>query len=185
MASPSEGEGGTAGGQVAAHGDHRLAMALAVAGLASRNAVRVQGAEMVAESFPDFESTLARLGSKLQRVGLSIQVSPMTNITHPPLHLGLIGYPLDHSLSPLLHKAALTACGLAGDYHLYPIRPRPAGSAELEALLAQMRTGTLQGLNVTIPHKQTVLRIPGRAHTRCCSHRRSQYNLSRCEPAGG
>ncbi len=62
------GKGGTTGGQVASHGDHRLAMALAVAGLASRNPVRVQGAEIVAESFPDFESTLTRLGSKLQRV---------------------------------------------------------------------------------------------------------------------
>jgi shikimate dehydrogenase len=81
----------------------------------------------------------------------------MTNVTHPALHLGLIGYPLDHSLSPLLHQTALTTCGLSGDYRLYPIRPRPAGSAELEALLAQMRAGTLQGLNVTTPHKQTVL----------------------------
>lgn len=75
-----------------------------------------------------------------------------------PLNLGLAGYPLEHSLSPLLHRAALDACGLEGDYHLYPIPPMLEGNFELEALLARVRAGTLHGLNITIPHKQLVLR---------------------------
>ncbi|MGW8250044.1 MAG: 3-phosphoshikimate 1-carboxyvinyltransferase [Anaerolineales bacterium] len=54
------------GGQVDPHGDHRLAMALAVAGLASQKAVTVQGAEIITESFPGFERTLAELGGRLQ-----------------------------------------------------------------------------------------------------------------------
>lgn len=56
---------GWAGGQVHAQGDHRLAMALAVAGLAARGPVRVEGAEMVYQSFPTFVETLQRLGAPL------------------------------------------------------------------------------------------------------------------------
>ncbi len=70
-------------------------------------------------------------------------------------YLGLTGWPLGHSLSPRLHNAALAAAGLSGEYALYPV---PAGDvAGLAALLARLRTGELSGLNVTIPHKQTVI----------------------------
>ena len=71
--------------------------------------------------------------------------------------LGLVGYPLQHSLSPRLHQAALQASGLEGDYQLYPITPLPDGKASLETLLARLRQGEIHGLNVTIPHKQSVL----------------------------
>lgn len=54
------------GGEVDSHGDHRLAMSLAVAGLACRNPVTVNGAEMTAESFPDFIPVLKALGSSIQ-----------------------------------------------------------------------------------------------------------------------
>jgi shikimate dehydrogenase len=71
--------------------------------------------------------------------------------------LGLIGYPLGHSLSPRLHQAALKACGFEGDYRLYPVDPAEEGLETLLSLLHDLRRGKLQGLNVTIPHKQTVL----------------------------
>ena len=73
------------------------------------------------------------------------------------LNLGLIGYPLGHSFSPYLHRAALKAAGLEGDYHLFPVPPLPDGEATLQDLLQQMRAGTLHGLNVTIPHKEAIL----------------------------
>lgn len=73
------------------------------------------------------------------------------------LHLGLIGYPLGHSLSPLLHHAALTSAGLPGEYRLHPIPPFPEGAPALQELLEQMRDGKIQGLNITIPHKQSVM----------------------------
>jgi shikimate dehydrogenase len=72
-------------------------------------------------------------------------------------HLGLIGYPLGHSLSPTIHQAALQALGLGGEYRLYPIEPSSQGLRELSALFDQLRAGRIQGLNVTIPHKRTVL----------------------------
>lgn len=74
-------------------------------------------------------------------------------------HLGLTGYPLGHSLSPVLHKAALEEAGLAGTYDLYPVLPSPEGVKDLEMLAGRMRTGNLQGLNVTIPHKQSILQF--------------------------
>ncbi|MDD2921998.1 MAG: shikimate dehydrogenase [Anaerolineales bacterium] len=75
---------------------------------------------------------------------------------HPSsFHLGLIGYPLGHSLSPKIHSAALKACGLQGDYSLFPIRPDDHQG--LNDLLARVRAGEIHGLNVTIPHKQNVI----------------------------
>ena len=71
------------------------------------------------------------------------------------IQLGLIGYPLGHSLSPRIHKAALDFCGLKGDYSLFPVSPDdPQG---LNDLLARVREGKITGLNVTIPHKQNVI----------------------------
>jgi 3-phosphoshikimate 1-carboxyvinyltransferase len=55
------GDGGLRGGVLAAHGDHRLAMLGAVAGLASREGVTVEGMEAAAVSYPGFERDLASL----------------------------------------------------------------------------------------------------------------------------
>ena len=69
--------------------------------------------------------------------------------------LGLIGYPLGHSLSPKIHAAALKACELDGNYSLFPIPPDDKQG--LKDLLARVRSGEIHGLNVTIPHKQNVI----------------------------
>ena len=71
------------------------------------------------------------------------------------IHLGLIGYPLGHSLSPKIHTAALKACGLHGDYSLFPIHPDDKPG--LKKLLDQVRAYEITGLNVTIPYKQNVI----------------------------
>jgi shikimate dehydrogenase len=72
-----------------------------------------------------------------------------------PFTLGLTGFPLNHSLSPKLHNAALTAAGLEGSYSLFPVDPaRPEALAHL---LGRVRSGEIHGLNVTIPHKQAVI----------------------------
>lgn len=55
------GTGGLRGGVLPAHGDHRLAMLGAVAGLASREGVEVQGIEAAAVSYPGFAEDLASL----------------------------------------------------------------------------------------------------------------------------
>ena len=55
------GTGGLRGGAMEAHGDHRLAMLGAVAGLASREGVEVVGMEAAAVSYPGFTADLERL----------------------------------------------------------------------------------------------------------------------------
>ena len=55
------------GGTVQSHGDHRLAMSLAVAGLAAKSTLTVQDAECTNESFPRFAETLQKLGASLSR----------------------------------------------------------------------------------------------------------------------
>ncbi|MGN6188935.1 MAG: 3-phosphoshikimate 1-carboxyvinyltransferase, partial [Conexibacter sp.] len=49
------------GGRIASHGDHRLAMLGAIAGLASRGGVEVAGMDAAAVSYPGFTADLARL----------------------------------------------------------------------------------------------------------------------------
>ena len=71
------------------------------------------------------------------------------------IRLGLIGFPLSHSLSPKIHTAALQSCGLEGDYSLFPIHPDDKQS--LKDLLFRVRSGEIHGLNVTIPYKQNVI----------------------------
>ncbi len=79
------------------------------------------------------------------------------SIPHSAFHLGLIGYPLGHSLSPKIHTAALKACGLQGDYSLFPIHPDDKQG--LQDLLNRVRAGEIHGLNITIPHKQNVIEL--------------------------
>jgi 3-phosphoshikimate 1-carboxyvinyltransferase len=55
------GTGGLRGGRISSHGDHRLAMLGAVAGLASREGVEVDGMEAAEVSYPSFLDDLARL----------------------------------------------------------------------------------------------------------------------------
>jgi 3-phosphoshikimate 1-carboxyvinyltransferase len=55
------GTGGLRGGTIASHGDHRIAMLGAIAGLASREGVRVEGMDAAAVSYPRFMDDLATL----------------------------------------------------------------------------------------------------------------------------
>jgi shikimate dehydrogenase len=71
------------------------------------------------------------------------------------IRLGLIGYPVGHSLSPKIQAAALDAFGLEGEYVLFPIAT--GDQKGLKELLARVHCGEITGLNVTIPHKQNVI----------------------------
>ncbi len=75
----------------------------------------------------------------------------------PPINgatqlLGLIGDPVAHSLSPAMHNAALAHMGINAVYLPLPVKSDRVGSA-----LAGFSAISMQGINVTIPHKQTVL----------------------------
>lgn len=66
--------------------------------------------------------------------------------------VGLIGYPLGHSLSPSFQQAALDSCGIVARYELWP-----TPSAALADVVARLRQPDSLGANVTIPHKEAVL----------------------------
>jgi 3-phosphoshikimate 1-carboxyvinyltransferase len=53
------------GGQVNSYGDHRLAMALGVAGLASMSPIEIEGAGIISESFPQFIEVLQDCGADI------------------------------------------------------------------------------------------------------------------------
>ena len=60
--------GAFGGGTVKTHGDHRLAMAFAILGLASERPVTVDGAEMIATSFPTFVQSIRSLGARIDEL---------------------------------------------------------------------------------------------------------------------
>lgn len=64
------------------------------------------------------------------------------------IRTGLVGFPVAHSRSPMLHQAAFQAAGLEGHYGLYEAAP-----SALRPTLVRCRTEGLLGLNVTVPHK--------------------------------
>jgi len=70
---------------------------------------------------------------------------------------GLIGYPLGHSYSPIIHESALNALDLNGQYLLYLVKPTSKADELLQDLLNRIRSYEIMGLNVTIPHKQRVI----------------------------
>jgi len=66
--------------------------------------------------------------------------------------LGVIGHPVEHSLSPVMHNAAIAHLGL--DYVYLPLSVKPE---DLAAALTGFAAIGLQGFNATIPHKQAIL----------------------------
>jgi len=66
--------------------------------------------------------------------------------------VGVIGWPVQHSLSPPMHNAAFRALGLNWVYVAFAVPPDKIGAA-----IAGMRALGIRGLNVTIPHKAAVV----------------------------
>ncbi len=74
----------------------------------------------------------------------------------PYWSFGLVGFPLEHSWSPRLHRAALAALGLDGAYELLPVSSE-LFEHSIGHLLSALRTRQMHGLNVTIPYKSRVV----------------------------
>ena len=65
---------------------------------------------------------------------------------------GIIGKPLSHSLSPLLHNFWFKKYNVSANYSLLEITPD-----EIEQTIKRIRKKELQGINVTVPYKQAVI----------------------------
>jgi shikimate dehydrogenase len=73
-----------------------------------------------------------------------------------PVHRALVlGWPLEHTLSPEIHNAAFRALGLDWVYEASPTPPRRLGRAVKEI----RENAVLMGANVTMPHKESIVRF--------------------------
>lgn len=67
---------------------------------------------------------------------------------------GIIGWPVEHSLSPAMHNAAFAALGLNWTYVAFPVEPERVADA-----VRGLAAAGCAGLNVTIPHKRAVVEL--------------------------
>ena len=91
--------------------------------------------------------------------------------------VGVIGDPVRHSLSPVLHNAAFAALRLDWVSVAFPVPP-----SALDAALAGARALGLRGLSVTMPHKEAVARKVDR--TSAAAARLGAVNCVVVEPGG-
>lgn len=76
----------------------------------------------------------------------------MQQITGKTKLLGIIGDPVEHSLSPVMHNAAIANLGL--DYIYIPF---PVKQGDLSRAIAGFSAFDLVGFSITIPHKQEII----------------------------
>ncbi len=67
-----------------------------------------------------------------------------------PFLLALLGHPVGHSLSPLMHSAALRHLHIAGNYEAWDV-------SDLEQAMDELRRRGFRGASVTIPYKRAVM----------------------------
>ena len=68
--------------------------------------------------------------------------------------IGILGYPLAHSISPVFQQAALDHLGLDARYLAWETEP-----SKLRERVEGLRVDGVLGANVTIPHKEAVLQL--------------------------
>ena len=66
--------------------------------------------------------------------------------------LGVIGHPVEHSLSQAMHNAAISHLGVDFVYLPFPVKP-----GDLKAAIAGFAAIGVRGFSITIPHKQAIL----------------------------
>jgi 3-phosphoshikimate 1-carboxyvinyltransferase len=127
------------GAEVKSFGDHRIAMAMAIAALGASSPVTIDDASCVDISYPSFFPTLRYLTGATQRAGV-------------------LGASLAHSRSPEIHAWIGRAIGVNLAYERLE---RPAG--DLAPLFGAIRRdAAYAGINVTIPHKERAAQLVDR-----------------------
>ena len=77
---------------------------------------------------------------------------------------GVVGHPISHSMSPILHNAWLAAAGIDGVYVPFSTQP-----GRFRAFAESLRGGSVAGLNVTLPFKGEALALADEASFRAKS----------------
>lgn len=76
--------------------------------------------------------------------------------------LAVVGHPIAHSRSPAMQGAALADLGLAGEWEYTAIDIEPD---QFESGIQKLVGSGFVGVNVTVPHKESALRLSGSAST--------------------
>ncbi len=66
--------------------------------------------------------------------------------------LGIIGFPIGHSISPVFQQAALDHCGIDATYQPWEVAPDG-----IAGFMHDLRRPEVLGINVTVPHKEAVI----------------------------
>lgn len=66
--------------------------------------------------------------------------------------LGIIGFPIRHSISPAFQQAALDHLGLDATYEAWEVKPENVGE-----FVNGLRSPEMAGINITVPHKEAVI----------------------------
>ena len=74
------------------------------------------------------------------------------NISGHTQPFAVLGHPIGHTLSPVMHNASLAALGLDAIYLAFDVKPE-----RLMTVLPAMRSLGFGGVNLTIPHKVAVI----------------------------
>lgn len=84
---------------------------------------------------------------------------------------GVIGHPVSHSKSPLIHNYWIKTYGLNGSYEAIDAAPE-----NLKSEIRRLTDEGYQGFNVTVPHKEAILELCDKVdRSGSAKHRRSQY----------
>ena len=87
--------------------------------------------------------------------------------------LGIIGNPIEHSLSPIIQNRAIALLNL--DYIYVPF---PVMKSDIKTALDGFRAVDIKGFNVTIPHKQAVIPFFKSYYRHRQTNRRGEYRLA-------
>lgn len=104
----------------------------------------LDGRHRTAGGQPQIGELLKMWGGPARRRGLS----------HRTALYGIIGHPLGHSLSPLMHNASFKRLGMDAIYMPFDVKEE-----DIMGTLLALRAAGLRGANVTIPHKQTIMAL--------------------------
>ncbi|MFT9258724.1 MAG: shikimate dehydrogenase [Acetobacter sp.] len=100
-------------------------------------------------------ATSALPGSNTARPGLGEHAGPASQIITGKARLaGVIGWPVSHSRSPVLHNYWLRRYGVDGVYVPLPVQP-----GTFEVAVRGLQAAGFRGANVTIPHKEAAYRL--------------------------
>ena len=68
------------------------------------------------------------------------------------IKFGIIGNPISHSLSPIMHNYWFKKYNINAEYELFGVKEN-----EIQSIIDSIRNKDIKGINVTLPYKQLII----------------------------